>query len=62
MGKSTKTYFGKRTLPIPDYLINLIMEQMILVENQINNKDRLLFKPEDREFTGSSSCSKINGA
>ena len=51
MGKSTKTYFGKRTLPIPDYLINPIMEQMILAENQINNKDKLLFKPEDREFT-----------
>ena len=51
MGKSTKTYFGKRTLPIPDYLINPIMEQMAFAENQNNNEDKLLFKPDDRQYT-----------
>ena len=51
MGKSTKTYFGKRTLPIPDYLITSIMEQMILAENQNNNDEKLLFKPEYMKYT-----------
>ena len=51
MGKSTKTYFGKRTLPIPDYLINPIMEQMAFAENQNNNEEKLLFKPDDRQYT-----------
>ena len=51
MGKSTKTYFGKRTLPIPDYLITSIMEQMVLAENQNNNDEKLLFKPEYMKYT-----------
>ena len=28
MGNKTKTYAGKRTLPIPDFLLPYIMEQM----------------------------------
>ena len=51
MGKSTKTYFGKRSLPIPDYLLSSIMEQMILAENQNNNEEKLLFKPEYMHYT-----------
>ena len=51
MGKSTKTYFGKRSLPIPDYLLSSIMEQMILAENQNNNEEKLLFKPDNRQYT-----------
>ena len=51
MGKSTKTYFGKRSLPIPDYLLSSIMEQMILAENQNNNEEMLLFKPDNRQYT-----------
>lgn len=51
MGKNTKTYFGKRTLPIPEYLITSIMEQMMLAESQNNNEEKLLFKPEDRIYT-----------
>lgn len=51
MGKSTKTYFGKRSLPIPDYLLSSIMEQMILAENQNNNEEKLLFKPEYMQYT-----------
>lgn len=50
MGKSTKTYFGKRTLPIPDYLLSSIMEQMIIAENQTNNDEKLLFKPDDKKY------------
>ena len=51
MGKSTKTYFGKRSLPIPDYLLSSIMEQMIFAENQNNNEEKLLFKPEYMQYT-----------
>lgn len=50
MGKSTKTYAGKRELPIPDYLINSIMEQMRIAENQDNNDEKLLFKPEYKQY------------
>ena len=50
MGKSTKTYAGKRELPIPDYLMNSIMEQMRIAENQDNNYEKLLFKPEYKQY------------
>lgn len=50
MGKSTKTYAGKRELPIPDYLMNSIMEQMRIAENQDNNDEKLLFKPEYKQY------------
>jgi len=50
MGKSTKTYAGKRELPIPDYLMNNIMEQMRITENQDNNDEKLLFKPEYKQY------------
>lgn len=45
MGNKTKTYAGNRTLPIPDFLLPYIMEQMQVANNQINNKEDLLFKP-----------------
>ena len=50
MGKSTKTYAGKRELPIPDYLLDNIMEQMRIAENQDNNEEKLLFKPESKQY------------
>lgn len=50
MGKSTKTYAGKRELPIPDYLLNNIIEQMRIAENQDNNEEKLLFKPEYKKY------------
>lgn len=50
IGKSTKTYAGKRELPIPDYLMNSIMEQMRIAENQDNNDEKLLFKPEYKQY------------
>ena len=40
MGDKTKTYAGKREIPIPDFLLNEIKNQMRLAEN---NKDKLLF-------------------
>lgn len=51
MGKTTKTYAGKRTLPIPDYLIPPLMEQMRIAKNQQNNEEKLLFKPYNRQYT-----------
>lgn len=51
MGRTTKTYAGKRTLPIPDYLIDSICNQMIIAENQNNNEEKLLFKPDNRKYT-----------
>lgn len=50
MRKSTKTYAGKRELPIPDYLLNNIIEQMRIAENQDNNEEKLLFKPEYKKY------------
>lgn len=51
MGKTTKTYAGNRVLPIPEYLINSIIEQMKIAEKQENNEEKLLFKPEYRKYT-----------
>ncbi len=43
MGKSTKTYAGVRTLPIPPFMIPIFMEQMNIANNHPNNEDKLLF-------------------
>lgn len=51
IGETTKTYAGKRTLPIPDYLMSSIIEQIRIAENQNNNEEKLLFKPDDRQYT-----------
>ena len=51
MGKTTKTYAGKRVLPIPEFLVDHLLEQMTFAENQINNEDGLLFKPDDKQYT-----------
>lgn len=51
MGKTTKTYAGKRVLPIPDLIFNNIIEQMQIAEKQENNDEKLLFKPENRQYT-----------
>lgn len=55
MGNTTKTYAGRRTLPIPEYLYNSIIEQMKVAENQENNPEKLLFKPNDKSY-----CSREN--
>lgn len=55
MGNTTKTYAGRRTLPIPEYLYSSIIEQMKIAENQENNSEKLLFKPVDKPY-----CSREN--
>lgn len=51
MGDTTKTYAGKRTMPIPDYLMDTIKEQMVIAETQSNNEEKLLFKPDNAKYT-----------
>lgn len=51
MGKKTKTYAGKRILPIPDFLYPYIVEQVKLANNQTNNEEKLLFKPSNQRYT-----------
>lgn len=51
MGNKTKTYAGKRIVPIPDFLYPYIIEQMQIANEQINNEEKLLFKPLNRKYT-----------
>ena len=51
MGNTTKTYAGKRIVPIPDFLYPYIAEQMKQVEKQENNEEKLLFKPINQKYT-----------
>ena len=50
MGQTTKTYAGKRILPLPEFLVDTIVEQMKLSETWNNNEEKMLFKPEDRKY------------
>lgn len=50
MGNKTKTYSGKRILPIPDFLYPYIVEQMQIANNQFNNDEKLLFKPYNSKY------------
>lgn len=50
MGQTTKTYAGKRILPLPEFLVDTIVEQMNLSETWNNNEEKMLFKPEDRKY------------
>ncbi len=50
MGNTTKTYAGKRLLPIPDFLIPYIAEQMQVANSQENNNEKLLFKPNNSKY------------
>ena len=51
MGNKTKTYAGKRVIPIPDFIYPHIIEQMQIAENQENNEEKLLFKPYNARYT-----------
>lgn len=51
MGKTTKTYAGKRILPIPNQIYKYIIEQMKIAENKENNEEKLLFKPDNAKYT-----------
>lgn len=50
MGNKTKTYAGKRILPIPDFLIPYFIEQMNIANTQENNEEKLLFKPKNCKY------------
>ena len=50
MGNTTKTYAGKRILPIPDILYPYIIEQMQIANSQENNEEKLLFKPKNSKY------------
>lgn len=51
MGETTKTYAGKRTLPIPSQIYKYILEQMQVADTQENNEEKLLFKPDNAKYT-----------
>lgn len=50
MGNKTKTYSGKRILPIPDFLIPYIIEQMQIANSDEYNDEKLLFKPKGTRY------------
>ena len=58
MGKATKTYAGNRILPIPDFLISTLMDQMSLAEDMDNNEEKMLFKTENRRYTDRENVNK----
>ncbi len=51
MGTRTKTYAGKRLIPIPDFMMPHIIEQMKIANNQDDNPEKLLFKPDNKRYT-----------
>ena len=55
MGNKTKTYSGKRILPIPDFLYPYIIEQMQIANKQLNNEEKLLFKPYNSKYVRRSN-------
>ena len=50
MGNKTKTYSGKRVVPIPEFIYPYIIEQMRLADNQEYNEEKLLFKPYNVKY------------
>ena len=50
MGKTTKTYAGRRVLPIPNYLYPYIVEQMKASESKSRNTEKLLFKADHSKY------------
>ena len=51
MGNKTKTYSGKRILPISEFLLPYFIEQMQIADAQENNEEKLLFKPKRNKYT-----------
>lgn len=51
MGNKTKTYAGKRIVPLPDFIFPYIVEQMKIADIQENNEEKLLFKPQNAKYT-----------
>lgn len=53
LGDTTKTYAGNRSIPIPNFLINILKEQLEISEF---NKDNFLFLNDNENFIGDSAC------
>ena len=51
MGNKTKTYAGRRIVPIPEFIYPYIVEQMQIADIQENNEEKLLFKPYNARYT-----------
>ena len=58
MGSTTKTYAGKRVLPIPDFLIPNFIEQMQISNEKENNEDKLLFMGENNKYAHRESLNQ----
>ncbi len=54
MGKTTKTYAGNRVIPIPEYLVETIAEQITVSKHRFN-EEKLLFKPAYTSYTNSGT-------
>ena len=50
MKSAPKTYAGNRIIPIPDFLMPYIQEQMQIAYSQENNEEMLLFKPHNNRY------------
>ena len=56
IGNSTKTYAGKRSIPIPDFMISIFKKQ---IEISKNNKENFLFLNDDKLITNSACNSRL---
>ena len=56
IGDSTKTYAGKRSVPIPNFMIPIFKEQ---IEISKNNRDNYLFLNDDKLITNSACNSRL---
>lgn len=50
MGQSTKTYAGKRIVPIPEFIMPSIIEQMQYANSQLNNDEKMIFRPNNKKY------------
>ena len=53
LGDTTKTYAGNRSIPIPNFLITILKEQLEISEF---NRDNFLFLNDNENFIGDSNC------
>ena len=58
MGSTTKTYAGKRVLPIPNFLIPNFIEQMNIANEREDNEDKLLFMGETNKYAHRESVNQ----
>ncbi len=59
MGNKTKTYSGKRILPIPDFLLPYFIEQINIANTQENNEEKLLFKPKNSKYVRRTTINNL---